>query len=462
MKKLFSINNFLFLLLFFFFISCVTAPQIKKSHKKPEEYEMFFCEQVKRETIKEGKWKGRKRGVPVNKIKKMVIGEGNEIFIFSYWYDLIPNTIYTIEYKWHDPNGRFIGMSRTDHHVPDYGYHTYNNANFKPGALSGFYSVKVFANESYICTKKFLLAKNETELIKLENKYAAILKEMELKETTHKKVPPVKLTSENKIIINRWSVIIGISSYKYSENDGMTDLIFADDDAKAFATVLKSLDWNENHIKLLVNEDATKRNITIALESWLTKAGPNDQIILFWAGHGFPDPEDPEKVYFACYDTEISIPATGYRMDKVRRALEERKAKNVILIADTCHAGKLITRGERGISIVPQIDKMKRERRVPKGWIFMVGADTDRRAIEHTSWTNGAFTHSLIKGLSGGADGFQSAGAKDGLVTMGELKDYMNISMPEETQKVLGVAKRPIITTSTGDPDIWNLTINAK
>jgi len=90
----------------------------------------------------------------------------------------------------------------------------------------------------------------------------------------------------------------------------------------------------------------------------------------------------------------------------------------------------------------------------------MVGADTDRQAIEHTSWTNGAFTHSLLKGLNGEADGFQSAGAKDAIVTMGELKSYMNTAMPDETQKVLGVAKRPVITTSTGDPDIWNLTLH--
>ena len=259
-----------------------------------------------------------------------------------------------------------------------------------------------------------------------------------------------------------WAVIVGISKYKYSGPNGLTNLIFADDDAKAFARSLRNLGWNESHIKLLTNEEATEKNIRIALESWLTKAGPNDQIILFWAGHGFPDPEDPEKVYFACYDTDISIPATGYRMDKVRTALEERKAKNVILLADTCHAGKLITRGKRGISIVPQIDKMHREQKVPKGLVFMVGADTDRQAIEHTSWTNGAFTHSLIKGINGEADGFQSAGVKDGIVTMGELKEYMNTAMPDETQKVLGVAKRPVITTSTGDPDIWNLTLQIK
>ena len=270
--------------------------------------------------------------------------------------------------------------------------------------------------------------------------------------------PPMQKYS----IMQHWAVIIGISKYQYSGQNGLTNLIFADDDAKAFARVLKNLGWNESHIKLLINEDATQRSILIALESWLTKAGPNDQIILFWAGHGFPDPEDPEKVYFACYDTDILIPATGFRMDRVRSSLEERKAQNVVIFADTCHAGKLITRGGRGLSIVPNIDKMRRERKIPKGWIFMVGAETDRQAIEHTSWSNGAFTHCLLKALRGSADGYESVGAKDGIVTMGELRAYLNSAMPDETQRVLGVAKRPVITTSTGDPDIWNLTLQAK
>jgi len=275
---------------------------------------------------------------------------------------------------------------------------------------------------------------------------------------------PKKPTKEFNVYTNTgWAVIVGISQYKYSGQNGLTNLIFADNDAKSFARTLLKLGWNENNIQLLLNKDATQRNITIALESWLSKAGPNDQIILFWAGHGYPNPEDPQKVYLATYDTDISIPATGYRMDRVRSILEEIKSKNVILFADTCHAGKLITRGNerRGISIVQNIDKMAREQKIPKGWIFMVGADTDRQAIEHTSWANGAFTHSLIKGLNGEADGFQSAGLKDGIVTMGELKDYMNISLPNETQKVLGVARRPVIMTNSGDPDIWNLTLQA-
>ena len=123
----------------------------------------------------------------------------------------------------------------------------------------------------------------------------------------------------------------------------------------------------------------------------------------------------------------------------------------------------LVTRGDaRGASIRPFMDKIRREKDVPRGWIYMVSADTDRKAIEHTSWRHGAFTKCLIDALDGKADGYESVGPKDGIVTMGELRAYMNSAMPDITQKVLGVAKHPIITTSTGDPDIWNLNLRVK
>jgi len=304
---------------------------------------------------------------------------------------------------------------------------------------------------------------------------ASILKYAEEKRyLTTQKAPPIQSTpmataqqeivipSEDSAFSNQWAVIIGISKYQHSGPQGLPNLIFADDDARLFSYTLQRLGWSDSHIKTLINENATQRKIMIALESWLTKAGPNDQIVLFWAGHGYPDPEDPEKVYFACYDTDINIPVTGFRMDRVRAVLEERKVKNVVVLADTCHAGKIITRGGRGISVVPEIEKLRRERKIPKGWVFMVGADTDRQAIEHTSWTNGAFTHCLIKGLSGEADGYESVDVKDGIVTMRELRAFMNTVMPGETQKVLGTAKRPVITTSTGDPAIWDLSLQAK
>lgn len=89
----------------------------------------------------------------------------------------------------------------------------------------------------------------------------------------------------------------------------------------------------------------------------------------------------------------------------------------------------------------------------------MVGAETDRYALESSSWSNGAFTHCLIEGIQGKADGFESMGPKDGIVTMRELQGYLNAVMPEKTQKAIGVARRPLITTTTGDSSIWDLSL---
>ncbi|MBI4773777.1 MAG: caspase family protein [Deltaproteobacteria bacterium] len=261
---------------------------------------------------------------------------------------------------------------------------------------------------------------------------------------------------------NRWAVVVGVSKYAFAGQGGLDALPFAADDARMFARWLTGAGWSSDHVRVLIDEDAAERNIRVALESWLTKAGSKDLVVLYWAGHGFTDPEDPERVYFACYDTDIRVPPTGFRMDRVIGSLKERQAKNVVVLADTCHAGKLITRGERGLSVVPAVRRMHDQGRVPKGWVFMVSADTDRQAVEHSSWRNGAFTHCVLQGLEGAADGFQSAGAKDGTITLGELRAYLERAMPDETQKVLGVAKHPLITTSSGDPTIWNLTLQVK
>jgi len=282
----------------------------------------------------------------------------------------------------------------------------------------------------------------------------------------HKRPSPTQETMNatekkprSKRFRKKFAIVIGISEYQFQGKDGLTNLIFADDDANDFSGALKKVGWSSGHIKILLNEKATKRNIQIALESWLTKAGENDLIVVFWAGHGFPDPEDPRKVYFACYDTELSIPATGYRMDRVRASLEERGVRNVLFFGDTCHAGKLITRGDKENTMAVYLKAQRKKKKIPRGWIFMVGAATDRYALESSSWSNGAFTHCLVEGLKGKADGFESMGAKDGVVTMGELQGYLNTIMPEKTQKAFGVARRPLITTTTGDPTIWELSL---
>lgn len=281
------------------------------------------------------------------------------------------------------------------------------------------------------------------------------------KKSTFKKTSHVPVTTpfDSKAIGNkinrRWALVVGISKYNSS---GINPLSYADADAEAFHDQLRKFGWLKSRTRLLTNAEATKQNIEIALESWLSEALSNDLILLFWAGHGIPDPANMEHVYFACYDTIPSIPATGYRMDRVVESLKERGVRNVVVLADTCHAGKLSTRGSRGIRVNPYVDGLKKKGHVAKGWIFMTGASTEQEAVEHPAWSNGVFTYCLLNGLRGKADGL--GGALDGIVTMGELKDYLQENMPKETIRVLGIAKFPQIVTTTGDTKIWNMTLN--
>ena len=64
-----------------------------------------------------------------------------------------------------------------------------------------------------------------------------------------------------------------------------------------------------------------------------------------------------------------TIPATVYRMDRVRAAFEDRKARNVVLLVDTCHAGKLITRGEGDLPIARRIIRIRSDKKTPHGSI---------------------------------------------------------------------------------------------
>ncbi len=66
--------------------------------------------------------------------------------------------------------------------------------------------------------------------------------------------------------------------------------------------------------------EETYENLSLAVQGRTKR--PNCLIL---AGHGFPDPDDPEKVYFATYDTDIKIPATGYRMDRVPHGIGREK-----------------------------------------------------------------------------------------------------------------------------------------
>lgn len=91
--------------------------------------------------------------------------------------------------------------------------------------------------------------------------------------------------SKYPVNVDRWAIVVGVSKYEHNE----WNLQYAHRDAEVFDAMLRSPiggAFDDKHIVRLINDDATTRNITKALRSFLKKPKREDLVILYFACHG--------------------------------------------------------------------------------------------------------------------------------------------------------------------------------
>ena len=85
----------------------------------------------------------------------------------------------------------------------------------------------------------------------------------------------------NESDVEYWAVIVDIWDYSMDFMD-LGELDNAEDLYARLAPL-----WGEDHIRVLVNEDASKENIEDAVCSWLYQnVDANDVAVFYYAGHG--------------------------------------------------------------------------------------------------------------------------------------------------------------------------------
>ena len=247
-----------------------------------------------------------------------------------------------------------------------------------------------------------------------------------------------------------YALIIGVDQYQNSQS-GLSYLKFVSNDVAAINELLLFQGWPEQKIKKISGRSATKKNLISAFNGWLRQVKPDDVLLVFWSGHGYPDLADPRKVYFACYDTDLKKPWTGYRMDKVVKTIKEHRIKNVIFVADTCHAGKIVTRsnGKKGLSIEPYLDDISVNKDIPEGWIFMAATEAGYQTVENEQWQNGVFTYCFVNAVKNNRK-------------LKDVRKELLQRVPVEAYKVTDMMVKPIIVTTSTDEKIWDMTLYIK
>lgn len=216
-----------------------------------------------------------------------------------------------------------------------------------------------------------------------------------------------------------YAVVVGISDYQALSYD-TGDLRYADRDARQFVRFLQSEAGGNvpnDHIRLLTNKQATWANIDRALMLF-RRAGEGDRVILYFSGHGMSDS-------FVPYDVVPDSQAKLLTYQAIKAAFHASKATTKLCIADACLAGGM-TRQTKSHDVAQAIAK-----NVGAGSnvAMLLASRSMEYAVENKQLAGGAFTHYLLKGLTGGADLDH-----DKIVTIRELHRYISPHVRQVTR----------------------------
>ena len=130
------------------------------------------------------------------------------------------------------------------------------------------------------------------------------------------------------------ALVVGINEYKH-----WPSLRSAAKDAQAVADVLRS-NFGYKDVVLLLNEEATRRNILSALDGY-TRLTEQDSLLIYYAGHGWMD--DYQNGFWVPHeapkDSKFDYVANSYIVSDY---FKKYKVRHLLVVADSCFSGALM------------------------------------------------------------------------------------------------------------------------
>ncbi len=234
-----------------------------------------------------------------------------------------------------------------------------------------------------------------------------------------------------------YAVLIGVSDY----DDPIADLKTTKPNIKR---VRKQL-INHEHFDVVISlEDhrASKKRIGYLMEDVLPSlVSANDRVMFYFSGHG-----TQRQVFDSAGGIQgyLQLSRSGrfysemISMNQITRWNGNLAAKQVLFVLDSCFSGAA------GVQVQsPAEQGASKERLAGKSRYLITAGKADQETIASDRWGGSIFTNAFVNGIAGAADSAQSGFPKDGIVSLSELKIYIE-QFVDEQRRLLTNWSKPI------------------
>lgn len=263
---------------------------------------------------------------------------------------------------------------------------------------------------------------------------------------------PVKTSSDIDTAIpsgksaGKYDVAVVIGNANYSAA-GTPNVDFATHDAQTVREYLvKTFGYDPANIIYIENATLTKLNEVFGtsdnhqgkLYKWVKP--DQSRIFIYYVGHGAPDQQTGEG-YFVPVDANPQyISTSGYKLSTFYENISKLPALKKTVVIDACFSGSSangqLLKGISGLTA-----RLKSE---PKASVaadlLLTSAGMDQVASWYPEKGHSLFTYFFLKGIQGDADT-----NKDGKITLGEMKAWLNDQVPYMARRITGNQQQPVI-----------------
>ena len=253
-----------------------------------------------------------------------------------------------------------------------------------------------------------------------------------------------------------YALIVGVGQSAYSA----WSLPVTVKDAKVLVSVLTdpslcAYPASDDHMRLLVDEGATRANIRHGLE-WLAQCAKADReatVVVYFSGHGWTASKSG-GYYLIPHDVNpFDIPASALSRVEFTGLLRGIDARRFLVFLDTCHAGGMATAKDDAALSLPQPfiqagfpKDLARDLAQGQGRAVFASSRGDERSCVRRDRSMSIYTYHLVEALQG-------AGNRSGdtVVRLSNLVTHLSLTVPESARELGGARQTPFYDWSTED-----------